>query len=156
MNLLLVEIAFWGPTHGEIRCSGRFTGAGGNTKDCPWCPVSYPQPGGLGPSLCGRSPALYSPSPEEGPGSRNSVPLAWHRQDVQSFHSSVQSMPKLSPAQFLSSSGWLSLCSRLCPGWLCAAAPRPALGPAWLPVHATATKRRPYQERPLLCFDYIT
>ena len=40
---------------------------------------------------CGRSPALSSSSPEEEPGSRNSV-------------SSVQSMPNLSPVQSLSPS----------------------------------------------------
>lgn len=103
----------------------------------PRCPGSHPQPAGLALSRCGSSPALSSPRPEEGPGSRNSVPLVRHRQGVQRFHSSVQSMPKFIPAPLLSSSGSLPLC----PGCALAAAPRPTPGPAWLPAHATALER---------------
>ena len=77
-------------------------------KDFPRFPESH-----LHPSCCGKSAALSSPSPEEGPGSRNSVP-------------SVQSMPKLSPFQSMSSSASLVPV----PGQHYIATLRPMLGPA--------------------------
>lgn len=105
----------------------------------------------LCPSGCGRSPALSSSSPEEGPGSRNSVPL-------------VQSKPKLSPVQSLSPRGLVFV-----PGSVqcCVAVPRLAFGPCgyygererangsagaqeWM-----ANKCLLPSQRPLLSFDSI-
>ena len=52
----------------------------------------------------------------------------------------IQSMPELSPAQSLSP-GQRSLCSWLCSGQFCTAAPRPKLGPVLLLTHMAASRR---------------
>lgn len=165
--------AFQGYTHRRMGgIVARFTGT--KRKDCPQVSDVSSRTSWLSSvSLRKKSTSgswdayLSSPSPEEGPGPRGAVPLAWHGQGTWSFSRSVESSSISATASVVQ----LSLCPPLAslasvPGCVpvgnCAAAPRPLLWPVHLLQRENMSEQMGNEwmnkwmnPGPLLDFDYF-